>query len=157
LRSGPAATDAEHLVMVGRTEIAFRLIDPATLLLVRIRRTDTAPGLGSPLQGIARFVAILAATRAETGLARVVGIVNTELFKDMGGLGDDRLAAFYQRLHGARTLTAADLPTLPDLDRQLVDKPGGKRWVGLELEQFRGERPRVLRERTSIAEQEEQL
>lgn len=116
-----------------------------------MRRTGAAPGLASPLQGIARFVAVLAATRAETGLARVVGIVNTELFRDMGGLGDDRLAAFYQRLHGARTLTPEDLPALPDLDRQLMGKPGGKRWVGLELARFRGERPRAMRERTSIA------
>jgi hypothetical protein len=132
---------AGHLVTLGRTEVLFRHLDPATLLLVRVRRIDPAPALASPLQGIARFVALLARTRAETGLERVVGVVDTSLHPVAGGLSDDRLGAFYRRLHGAADLDPATVPGLGELDRRLAGKRG-TRWVGLELARFRGERPR---------------
>lgn len=132
---------AGHAVVLGRIEIVSRLLDPTTVLIVRVHRLEAAPGLGSPLQGIARFVAVLARTRGETGLERVVGAVNTGLFRDAGGLDDDRLGAFYRRLHGAQEIDASTLPGLDALDRQLAGK-GGARWVGLELDRFRGERLR---------------
>jgi type III secretion system regulator LcrR len=132
---------AGHAVVLGRTEIVFRHLDPATLLLVRIRRVEAAPGLDSPLQGIARFVALLARTRAETGLERVVGVVDTSAYRRDGGLGDERLAAFYRRLHGAERLDPAAIPGLSGLDRELAGKDSVL-WVGLELARFKGVRPR---------------
>lgn len=134
---------AGHGITLGRTEIVFRRLDPATLLLVRIRRVAVAPGLDSPLQGVARFVGLLARTRGETGLERVVGAVNSAPFRDVGGLDDRRLGAFYRRLHGAKEIDATALPGLDDLDRRLAGKDGSPRWVGLELAAFRGERPRA--------------
>jgi hypothetical protein len=133
---------AGHSVVLGRTEIVFRLFDPATVLLVRIQRVETAPGLDSPLQGIARFVALLAHGREETGVRRVLGIVATGPYRALGGLDDERLAAFYRRLHGAEWLQPDQIPGLSKLDRQLAAKPGSK-WVGLELDRFKGTRPRA--------------
>jgi hypothetical protein len=132
---------AGHLIVLGRTEIVFRLLDPATLLLVRIRRLEAAPGLESPLQGIARFVSLLARSRDETGVRRVVGIVATSPYRAMGGLDDERLAAFYRRLHGAERLDPRSIPGLSSLDREAAAKPGAM-WVGLELDRFKGVRPR---------------
>ena len=119
----------------------FRHLDPATILLVRIRRVEEAPGLDSPLQGIARFVSLLARTREATGVRRVVGIVATSPYRATGGLDDERLAAFYRRLHGAERLDPARIPGLGRLDMEAAGKPGTI-WVGLDLERFRGVRPR---------------
>lgn len=126
---------------MGRTEIVFRHLDPATLLLVRVRRVEAGAGLGSPLQGIAQFVALLARSRESTGLRRVVGVVATAPYQAMGGLDDERLAAFYRRLHGAERLDPERIPGLSRLDREIAGKPGSS-WVGLELERFKGVRPR---------------
>ena len=119
----------------------FRLLDPTTVLLVRVQRVESAPGLDSPLQGIARFVSLLARGREQTGLRRVLGIVATDPYRALGGLDDERLAAFYRRLHGAERLQADQIPGLGKLDRELAGKPGSV-WVGLELDRFRGIRPR---------------
>lgn len=132
---------AGHAAVLGRTEIVFRHLDPATLLLVRVRRLEAATGLDSPLQGIARFVALLVRTRAATGLERVVGVVDTSPYRRDGGLDDERLAAFYRRLHRAERLDPTTIPGLGPLDRELAGKEGVL-WVGLDLAHFRGVRLR---------------
>lgn len=90
-------------------------------------------------------MALLAQTRGETGLRRVVGLVDTSVHPTEGGLDDGRLGAFYRRLHGASDLDPATIPGLHELDRQLAGKRGAA-WVGLELAEFRGVRPRPRRQ-----------
>lgn len=114
-------------------ELAYRLAEPDTLLVLLYRRMGTHRGLVNPFADLLWFLEL--ATRPELAIHHVMGHVATWRFRQDGGPNDQRLTDFYLRYFQGRTRLYdghlwlyQDAPSLGARIRTIINKddPDGR-------------------------------
>jgi hypothetical protein len=116
-------------------ELVFCRADPESVLLALYRRLEAGGGLHNRFRGILWFVEFLIERRARLGVRRVVGAVDTSLFRAAGGLDDARLFRFYVHC-GTRWIGPDEMPGLGAIERRWHTL-AGTRWACIDFERYR--------------------
>jgi hypothetical protein len=117
-----SALFAGYRFEIAQAEIVYRMHDPQTVVIIRYRtHPHDRKNLANPFRGMHWFLQFLC--RSELGVKRVMGLVDTTLYQEQGGLTAERLLHVYQHHMGGRLI---------DFD--------GARWVYQDLVDYRSPR-----------------
>lgn len=118
-----SALFAGYRFEIAQAEIVYRMHDPQTIIIIRYRtHRHDRKNLANPFRAMHWFLQFLC--RSKLGIKRVMGLVDTTLYQEQGGLTTARLLHVYLRHMGGRLI---------DFD--------GVRWVYLDLVDYHPPRP----------------